>query len=113
MGEQYSTVTPHNSNITNLCSSLKLNNFQREILEKGLTFIPTPRPPDRTQLLSDLHTYHRRLKILDHFHYNSDYPHVPFTNKSIKYWVHLAKEHCDFTALLCELLYIFMQTNCI
>ena len=42
----------------------------QEILERGLTFITTPSLPDRDLLRRDLHTYHRRLKILDYFKYN-------------------------------------------
>lgn len=47
-----------------------------------LTFIPTPSLPDRDLLKRDLHTYHRRLKILDYFDYNTDYTHLPFTTLS-------------------------------
>ena len=55
----------------------------QEILERGLTFITTPSLPDRDLLRRDLHTYHRRLKILDYFKYNTDYFYLPFTTPSI------------------------------
>ena len=51
-------------------------------MERGLTFIPTPALPDRDLLRRDIHTYHRRLKILDYFNYNTDFPHLPFTMPS-------------------------------
>lgn len=35
------------------------------------------------ELRRDLHVYHRRLKLLDHFEYESDYPRIPFTNPSV------------------------------
>ncbi|KAJ3598718.1 hypothetical protein NHX12_000681, partial [Muraenolepis orangiensis] len=54
-----------------------------EVLEKGLAFIPTPTQVDRMELRRDLHVYHRRLKLLDHFQYESDYPRIPFTNPSV------------------------------
>ena len=64
-------LSPHhpsnNSNITNLSAVFSLTAAQLEILEKGLTFIPTPNPPTRPELRADLHSFHRRLKLLDHF----------------------------------------------
>ena len=70
------------SNVTNL-SALHLSPSEQEILERGLTFITTPSLPDRDLLRRDLHTYHRRLKILDYFKYNTDYFYLPFTTPSI------------------------------
>lgn len=66
----------------NLCASYKLGTVEREILEKGLTFIPTPTLFNKLQLRKDLYEYHRRLKILEHFSYNLDYSHQPFINPS-------------------------------
>ncbi|KAI9516449.1 hypothetical protein NQZ68_015950 [Dissostichus eleginoides] len=40
---------------------------QLELLEKGLSFIPTPKLPTRPEIRADLHAFHRRIKIMDHF----------------------------------------------
>ena len=85
----------HRANIMNvkctfLAKNVYINAFNgvtmllfQEILERGLTFITTPSLPDRDLLRRDLHTYHRRLKILDYFKYNTDYFYLPFTTPSI------------------------------
>ena len=57
-----------------------LSEIERNVLERGLSFIPTPGILDRMELRRDLHTYHRRLKLLDHFNYDTDIPFVPFTD---------------------------------
>lgn len=77
---------PPSSSYTNvmvLCSSFRLSSDERAVLERGLSFIPTPRYVNRLQLRQDLHNYHRKLKILDFFVYNSDYSHSLFTNPSV------------------------------
>ncbi|XP_062418033.1 uncharacterized protein LOC119194644 isoform X2 [Pungitius pungitius] len=56
--------------------------LQLEILEKGLTFIPTPKSPTRPELRGDLHTFHRRLKLIDHFWGAPRREPVPFTRPS-------------------------------
>lgn len=66
----------------NLSAVFSLTVAQLEILEKGLTFIPTPHPPTRPELRRDLHTYHRRLKLLDHFQGAQRREPVPFTGPS-------------------------------
>lgn len=73
MGAQCNNTAPH-SNITNLSQSYRLSITELEAFQKGLTFIPTPNGPDRMGLRRDLHTYHRRLKLLDYFSYQSDFP---------------------------------------
>lgn len=80
-GEECDNTTPV-SNIMNLSRSYRLSEVEMRVLELGLTFIPTPKQPDRRELRRDLHTYHRRLKLLDHFKYESHFPHVPFTDPS-------------------------------
>lgn len=65
-----------------LCTSFKLTLAEGEILERGLNFIPTPTKLDKLQLRRDLYDYHRKLKILDHFAYDSDYLHLPFQKPS-------------------------------
>lgn len=68
----------------NLCASYKLGVVEREVPEKGLKFIPKPTSFNKLELRKDLHEYHRRLKILDHFSYNLDYSHLPFINPSMR-----------------------------
>lgn len=70
------------SNVTNLCSAFRLSDVQRDLLEKGLTFVPTPERACGLTLRRDVHLYHRRLKILDHFDYDRDFEHEPFTEPS-------------------------------
>ncbi|KAF5891545.1 uncharacterized protein DAT39_018752, partial [Clarias magur] len=44
---------------------------QEQLLNKGLTFIPTPRVTNLGELGGDVHAYNRQLKILDYFQYNN------------------------------------------
>ena len=69
------------SNVTNL-SALQISKSQQEMLERGLTFIPTPPLPDRDLLRRDIHSYHRRLKILDYFDFNTNCSFIPFISPS-------------------------------
>lgn len=80
-GGKRQKTTPH-SNVMNLSSSYRLTSLEEEVLERGLTFIPAPGPAGRMEIRRDLHNYHRKLKILDHFNYNSQFSHKPFTNPS-------------------------------
>lgn len=66
-----------------LCSSYRLNPAKQEIMEKGLTFIPTPMALNKLQLRKDLYEYHRRLKILNFFDFDRDFNHLPFQNPSL------------------------------
>lgn len=85
------------TDITNLCSALSLTPTQLEILEKGLTFIPTPKPPTRPELRVDLHTFHRRLKLLDHFWGAPRREPVPFTGpSSVLRKIHITSSPADF-----------------
>ena len=83
-GDECNNTAP-TCNIMNLSRSYRLNEIESRVLELGLTFIPTPRQPDRKQLGRDLHVYHRRLKLLDHFNYESEHVHTPFMDPST--WV--------------------------
>ena len=60
-------TTPHRSNITNLSAAFSPTVAQLELLEKGLSFIPTPKLPTQPEIRADLHAFHRRIKIMDHF----------------------------------------------
>ena len=74
--------SPNQSNILNLSLTFNLSEAQTSLLEKGLLFIPTVSHLDKQLLRRDLHNYHRRLKILEHFNYALDFPHEPFTSPS-------------------------------
>lgn len=75
-------TTPKQSNIKNLSATFRLSPLECEVLERGLSFIPTPSNSDRMELCRDMHVYHRRLKLLDYFLYDTDFPRAPFTNPS-------------------------------
>lgn len=55
------------SNILNLSTLFRPTARQIELLEKGLSYIPTPNILDREELWRDISLYHRRIKLLDHF----------------------------------------------
>lgn len=72
-------VDQSTSNIMNLSKSFIPTAAQVKLLERGLTFIPRPNKFDWEELQRDTHKYHRRLKLLDYFDYNTDDNHQPFT----------------------------------
>ncbi len=49
-------------------SSHVLTEIERAVLEKGLTFCPTPREPDMNQILEDLRLFFRRMRLKAYFH---------------------------------------------
>lgn len=55
--------------IINLSKTFLLTPDQRSVLQKGLTFIPTPTDfkTKKIELVSDLQAYHRRLQLETHF----------------------------------------------
>ena len=76
-------LTLGQSNILNVSLTFVLSEGEEALLEKGLFFIPTPWAVDRDELQRDLHRYHRRLKLLDHFEYNTDRTREPFIDPSV------------------------------
>ncbi|KAG8005394.1 hypothetical protein GBF38_001132 [Nibea albiflora] len=60
------------SNILNLATLFTPSPEQLSLLERGLSFIPRPTKLDREELQRDLHNFHRRLKLTDHFHPNNN-----------------------------------------
>ena len=48
-------------------SKTPLDEFQVRALEKGLTFCPTPGPPDKSQIWLDFKEFHRRLELVVFF----------------------------------------------
>ena len=47
--------------------NIDLTEPQVKALEKGLTFCPTPGPPDKAQIWLDIKEFHRRLELTHHF----------------------------------------------
>ena len=48
-------------------SNTTLDQNQIKALEKGLTFCPTPGPPDKSQIWLDFKEFHRRLELVEFF----------------------------------------------
>ncbi|CAL8234035.1 unnamed protein product [Arctogadus glacialis] len=59
---------PQESNILNLSTIFHLSETETQLLERGLSFIPTPRISDKLKFLRDVHKYNRSLKLMEHFH---------------------------------------------
>ena len=75
-------TAPPLTNITNLSRLYILDQYEAEVLNKGLSFIPTPNHLDGNTLLKDIHRYHRKLNILDFFHYETLEEYIPFQDPS-------------------------------
>ena len=48
-------------------SKVELNEHQVTALEKGLTFCPTPRGPEKSEIWNDFKEFHRRLELVQFF----------------------------------------------
>lgn len=70
--------TPPLTNITNLSRFFVLDTHEIEVLNRGLSFVPTPRRLDQSELLRDVHAYHRRLKLLEFFDFECLGERIPF-----------------------------------
>ena len=53
-------------------SNTTLEENQVRALEKGLTFCPTPGPPDKSQIWLDFKEFHRRLELMEFFSRDSN-----------------------------------------
>ena len=73
-----STHTTQTDTILNLSKTFTLTQAQAGLLERGLTFVPQPRRVDGDELRRDIHHFHRRLRLLDYFHYTDTYTYTPF-----------------------------------
>ena len=62
-------------NVINI-SNLDLNEHQLTALEKGLTFCPTPKGPDKSEIWNDFKEFHRRLELVQFFKPNEEQPNV-------------------------------------
>ena len=76
--------TKTKSSIINLSHYFKPDQHQIELLERGLSFIPTIdiHKNQNNILKKDLTEYHRRLKLADHFGTDTDQDFLPFLPKS-------------------------------
>lgn len=74
--------TRRHTNIFNLSKTFYLTEAQERLLNKGLTFIPTPRVTNLGELRGDVHAYNRQLKIRDYFQYTNGIAQVKFMDKS-------------------------------
>lgn len=54
------------SSVLNLSKTFSPSAMQLSLLERGLTFIPSPSTFDTAALRRDIHQYHRRIKTMDH-----------------------------------------------
>ena len=81
-GKTFESLVGHS--VVNL-SDIYLTKHQVEVLEKGLTFCPTPDTPDIVDIWTDLDKFFRRLRLKRHFHDilpRDPEPQHPFRNKS-------------------------------
>ena len=58
-------------NVINI-SKTELNENQVSALEKGLTFCPTPKGPDKSQIWIDFKEFHQRLELVQFFKPNEE-----------------------------------------
>lgn len=66
------------TNIINLSRCFQLTESQGELLSRGLSFVPVPQSDDEEEIMGDIHAFHRRLKLLDHFEYETNREILPF-----------------------------------
>ena len=53
-------------------SKIKLNENQVSALERGLTFCPTPKGPNKSEIWNDFKEFHRRLELVQFFKPNKE-----------------------------------------
>ena len=56
--------------------------METQLLQRGLSFIPTPHNSDKLEFLRDIHRYNRSLKLIEHFHDRPGGPIPPFQGPS-------------------------------
>ena len=64
-------------------SNTTLNQNQIKALEKGLTFCPTPGPPEKSQIWLDFKEFHRRLELVEFFNRDQKDTKDPIDDQSI------------------------------
>lgn len=76
---------PLSQNVVVLAQKFKLSKSQSDLLNKGLTFVPSlkRRRDHKLQLKFDMQSYHRKLKLADFFKNSTPTIKKPFTGASI------------------------------
>ena len=64
-------------------SNTPLNQHQIKALKKGLTFCPTPGPPNKSQIRLDFKEFHRKLELMEFFNREKSETPDPLNNQSI------------------------------
>ena len=64
-------------------SNTVLDKEQVKALEKGLTFCPSPGPPDKSQIWLDFKEFHRRLELMEFFSRDKEDENPTGINQSI------------------------------
>lgn len=82
--DKLSLPDPTDKSIVNLSETFILTETQKQLLKKGLSFVPTPPSVKnfRQALRTDLTAYHRRLKLHAHFDPHTNTNPIPFQLKS-------------------------------
>ena len=78
-------------------SNTDLTEHQIKALEKGLTFCPTPGPPDKSQIWLDFKEFHRRLELMEFFGREGKDNDLNITKSIIDFMNQNAEETSDST----------------
>ena len=63
-------------------SQTPLSHDESSVLARGLTFCPTPRRINWTELSADVNDFTRRMRLTEYFHDNNNHPTVPTRNQN-------------------------------
>lgn len=82
--EVFDFTGPEAQDVLVLGQNLYLSTSQKQLLSKGLTFIPTPdsNRDDRLKTKYDVQKYHRRIKLASHFKHSTIRKPLPFVGAS-------------------------------
>ena len=75
------TITLDTTSVINL-SQTPLSHDESSVLARGLTFCPTPRRINWTELSADVNDFTRRMRLTEYFHDNNNHPTVPTHNQN-------------------------------
>ena len=81
-GRRRSHLRPRNNSINNVInlSDRNLTEHELSILSKGLKFVPTPTSVNRTELITDIKKWSRRMRLKEYF-YDKNVPDNTQTNR--------------------------------
>ena len=83
-------------NVINI-SNYELNEHQLRALEKGLTFCPTPKGPDKSEIWNDFKEFHRMLELAQFFQPTNEKIDVEITQTIIDFMNQNASESNEET----------------